>query len=61
MVPYLTGHLATRINPAGHNGLFFGNPTQEVINATEAAQLHFIVQNNICNMEGNGLGLAWWR
>src|SRR5919198_1260875 len=27
----------TRINPLGHNGLFFGNPKQELINATGAA------------------------
>jgi ammonium transporter, Amt family len=34
----LTGAFSeTRINPAGHNGAFFGNPMQLVINATGAA------------------------
>jgi Amt family ammonium transporter len=34
----LTGAFSeTRVNPAGHNGAFFGNPMQLVINATGAA------------------------
>jgi len=34
----LTGTFAeTRVNPAGHNGLFFGNPIQLAYNATGAA------------------------